>query len=131
MSYTVVLTMIALVQVAFITLLVLLLFVNRARRVRRTARAAAATRAVAEPVQRWCMGVTDVTEVRTVLRGLSEDEALDQVTFAVASRLTAEQLRELAPVLREERWVGRVLRRASSRRWWRRLDAARLLNVVG
>ena len=126
-----ILIVVALSQFAFFALLVLLLFVNRARRLRRAKRAALAERDVAEPLQKWAVGLAGVAEVRAALRRLSPDDALEQITLAAASKVAPQQLAELARTLREERWVLRALARSSSRWWWRRLDAARLLNVVG
>jgi len=127
---TVVLIALAVGQATFFALLVLLLFVNRARRVRQARRAALAAQRVAEPLQRWVLGTAKVTEVADALRRLPPQDALEQITMAVASRVAPEQLVQLARTVREERWVRRVLAQASSRWWWRRLDAARLLAVV-
>jgi HEAT repeat protein len=48
----------------------------------------------------------------------------------VAQRLAPSQLAELTRMLRSETWVVRMVARARSAFWWRRLDAARLLAVV-
>lgn len=125
-----VLLVVALCQAAFFALLVLLLFVNRARRVRQARRAALAAQHVADPLQRWVLGTAHVSDVAEVLRRLPPQDALEQITMAVASRVAPEQLAQLARAVREERWVRRILRQAGSRWWWRRLDAARLLAVV-
>ena len=126
-----VLIVVAASQVAFFVLLVFLVFVNRARRLRRATRAAIAERNLAAPLEKWAIGLGGVAEVRAALRCLPHDDALEQITLAAASKVAPEQLAELARTLRQERWVVRVLARSSSRWWWRRLDAARLLHVVG
>jgi hypothetical protein len=126
-----VIALVALIQGAFFALLVLLLFVNRARSIRKTRRAAAASARVAEPFQRWVMGRARATEVAAVLLRLEPQQALDQLTMHVASRVAPERIGELGRALREDRWVRRILRDGSSRLWWHRLDAARLLAVVG
>jgi HEAT repeat protein len=126
-----VIALVALVQGAFFALLVLLLFVNRARRMRKARRAAAASVRVAEPFQRWVMGRARATEVAAVLLRLEPQEALDQLTMHVATRVAPERISELGRALREDRWVRRILNDGFSRFWWNRLDAARLLAVVG
>lgn len=126
-----VILLVAAIQGAFFALLVLLLVVNRARRMIRGRRAAAAANRVGEPLQRWLLGVGTTTDVASALRRLPERDALDQLTVHVAPRVAPEHLAQLARALREDRWVRRTLRQASSRLWWRRLDAARLLAVVG
>ena len=126
-----VIALVAIVQGAFFALLVLLLFVNRARRLRKARRAAAASVRVAEPFQRWVMGRARATEVAAVLLRLQPQEALDQLTMHVAALAAPERIGELGRALREDRWVRRVLNDGSSRLWWHRLDAARLLSVVG
>lgn len=122
---------VAIMQGGFFVLLVLLLFVNSARRALRSRRAAAAANRVNEPLQRWLLGTAYAADVANALRRLPERDALDQLTIHVAPRVPAEQLAQLARALREDRWVRRVLAQATSRLWWRRLDAARLLAVVG
>ncbi len=130
MRDSVILIIVALGQAAFFTLLVLLVFVTRARRARQARRAALAASHVAEPLQQWVLGTARVTDVADALRRLRPADALEQLTLAVASRVAPEQLAQLARTVREERWVRRILGQASSRWWWRRLDAARLLAVV-
>jgi HEAT repeat protein len=122
---------IAFLQGSFFLLLVLLLIVNSARRALRTRRAATAANRVHDPVQHWLMGTGYAADVANALRRLPERDALDQLTVHVAPRATPEHLAQLARALREDRWVRRILAQASSRLWWRRLDAARLLAVVG
>lgn len=122
---------VALVQGIFFALLLLLIFVNRARQSIRAQSAAAAANRVAEPLQKWLLGVGTATDVANVLRRLSERDALDQLTIHVAPKAAPEKVAQLARSLREDRWVRRILAQADSTWWWRRLDAARLLSVVG
>lgn len=126
-----VLIVVALSQAVFFVLLVFLLFVNRARRLRRARRAAIAERNIAAPLQRWALGLGEVGEVQAALRSLPPADALEQMTLAVASKVPLERLAELSHSLRDEPWVRAALEQSSSRWWWRRLDAARLLNAVG
>jgi len=130
MRFSVIL-LVAIIQGAFFALLVLLLFVNRARRSHRSRAAVSAANMVAEPFQRWLLGTGTAADLANVLRRLPERDALDQLTIHVAPRAAAEHLAQLARALREDRWVRRILAQSTSRWWWRRLDAARLLAVVG
>jgi len=126
-----VILLVALIQGAFFALLVLLLVVNRARRMLRSRRTTAAANRVSEPLQKWVVGAGTATDLASALRRLPERDALDQLTTHVATKLTPEHLTHLARQLREDRWVRRILSQSTSRLWWRRLDAARLLAVVG
>ena len=126
-----VMLVVAIVQGIFFALLLLLIFVNRARQSYRAQRAAAAANRVAEPLQRWLLGIGTAADLANVLRRLPEREALDQLTIHVAPKAAPEHLAQLARALREDRWVRRILAQSTSRWWWRRLDAARLLAVVG
>jgi len=126
-----VMMVVAIVQGMFFALLLLLIFVNRARQSYRAQRAAAAANKVAEPLQRWLLGIGTAADLANVLRRLPEREALDQLTIHVAPKAAPEHLAQLARALREDRWVRRILGQSTSRWWWRRLDAARLLAVVG
>jgi HEAT repeat protein len=126
-----VILLVAIIQGAFFALLVLLLVVNRARRMLRGRRAAAAANRVQDPLQKWLIGAGSATDLASALRRLPERDALDQLTIHVVTRVTSEHLAQLARALREDRWVRRILAQSSSRFWWRRLDAARLLAVVG
>jgi HEAT repeat protein len=121
---------VALVQGFFFALLLLLIFVNRARQSIRAQSASAAANRVAEPLQKWLLGIGTATDVASVLRRLPERDALDQLTIHVAPKAAPEHVAQLARSLREDRWVRRILAQADSRWWWRRLDAARLLSVV-
>jgi len=122
---------VAIVQGIFFGLLLLLIFVNRARQSYRAQRAASAANKVAEPLQRWLLGIGTAADLANVLRRLPEREALDQLTIHLAPKAAPEHLAQLARALREDRWVRRILAQSTSRWWWRRLDAARLLAVVG
>jgi hypothetical protein len=130
MSESFVLALIAIAQSAFFVLLVVMLIVNRARRRSRERREAAAATRFAEPLRRWILGTGDVRQVTVALRQMSPRIALRQATVAATSRVAPAQLGELARALRGERWVARVLDRARSRFWWRRLEAARFLSLV-
>ena len=126
-----VMLVVAVAQGTFFGLLLLLIFVNGARRNYRTQRIASSSNRVAEPLQRWLLGFGTATDLASVLRRLPERHALDQLTIHVAPSVPPAQLAQLARSLRSDRWVRRMLAQATSLWWWRRLEAARLLAVVG
>jgi hypothetical protein len=65
------------------------------------------------------------------LRRVPPAVALDQVLRLGRERLADDARPALGAALRDERWVRRALRGAGDPRWWRRLQAAHLLGVVG
>jgi HEAT repeat protein len=125
------LVVIAVMQSVFLVLIVLLLVFNRERRTRFVREREAAQRMVREPVQRWLVGTGDVGEVAAALRTLDRGMALVQTVHLATNVVPATQVEELSAALRNEPWVVATLARARSRRWWRRLEAARLLGVIG
>lgn len=130
MSYPTALAVIAVAQGAFMVLTLILLAVNRARRHVRGRGERLAEGELTGAVQRWQLGAGSVTDVAVALRQMPPEIALEQASLLVAARVPATQRGELATALRRERWVATVLARATSRFWWRRLQAARLLSVV-
>jgi HEAT repeat protein len=129
MTETLALTLIALSQCAFFSLLVVLLVAHRARGGARARRDTAATIHAAEPLRHWLIGTGSAVRVGTAFRQLPPEMAREQIIL-VAGRLAPSQLTELTRVLRTESWVVRIVSRARSIFWWRRLEAARLLAVV-
>jgi HEAT repeat protein len=65
------------------------------------------------------------------LRALPTGAALHVLVDATDARLTADAGASLGGALRDEAWVARVLLGAGDRRWWRRLEAGRLLALTG
>ncbi|MBC7790472.1 MAG: HEAT repeat domain-containing protein [Anaerolineae bacterium] len=114
-----------------VVLIVVLLIANRLRQKIRAQRASGAASSVAEPMRRWLVGMASANEVAVALRLVDPETALDELLRVVASRVPSTQLDELALVLHEEAWVRDVMEREHSRLWWRRLDAARILSVIG
>lgn len=103
----------------------------RARMDARNRQVEAAVRAVEPVLHSWLVDGADVLAVRQALRGLPPHAAFRALARLVTQQVTLEHQQMLAQVLRAEPWVHRILRRARSRAWWRRFDAARLLCVVG
>ena len=125
------LLVIAVAQLAFATLLIALLFANRVRQRRLAARAAAVAQRVTEPVNAWMIGAGGAGPVVDVLRTLSPEQALEQLLMVSTLSVPEEQVDELAALLRREAWTQDMMRHCHSRLWWRRLQAARLLSVIG
>ena len=126
-----VLVVIAVAQLAFGTLLVVLLFANRRRQRRLAARNAHVAQRVAGPLNDWLIGAGSVRGVVETLRSLLPEQALEQLLMVSTLSVPEEQVDELAALLRQEPWIREMLRHARSRLWWRRLQAARLLTVIG
>lgn len=88
--------------------------------------------AALEPLlHRWLIDDVPVEAIVQVLRGLPAHVALRSVARLATPYLTFERQQRLAPRLRHERWVQRLLVGHDSLLWWRRFDAARLLSIVG
>jgi HEAT repeat protein len=64
------------------------------------------------------------------LGALARDVATRHLLSIAASQLAGEQLRDLVARVRPAEWVERTLAGGTSRRWWKRMEAARLLAVV-
>lgn len=79
----------------------------------------------------WLVDNADVHQFVHALRGERPHVAFRSVARLATAYLTFERQQVLAPLLRPEPWVRRVLRQGRSRLWWRRFDAARLLSIVG
>ncbi|HEY0970603.1 MAG TPA: HEAT repeat domain-containing protein [Gemmatimonadales bacterium] len=84
---------------------------------------------VALALRELLLGATADGLVAT-LRSLPRRHALEALLDQVPTRVPATRLPEIAEALRSEPWVRSTLGGARSRRWGRRLEAARLLEVV-
>lgn len=122
---------IAIAQGAFLVALVLLMLANRARRRHHGRDAAMLDAGVADTFTQWLLGNTGTDTVVRQLREVDPETALEQAMEAVAKRIPPERRDELVAGLRGEPWVAHFLKRATSRIWWRRLEAARTLTVAG
>lgn len=131
MTFLHVLAIIAVAQGAFLVFLTVALLGHRAVVRRARVRRVVVSREVSVPLQEWMLGIGPISSVATALREAPWQIALEEAALAASSRITTEQLDELAAVLRTEAWMVRVLSRFSASFWWRRLDAARALAIVG
>ena len=83
------------------------------------------------PIRDWIAAEGPVKDVVAGLRALPPSNVVGYASFLVRSIVPSERRAELAELLRGEAWVRRAIANASSRRWWRRIDAARALAIVG
>ena len=125
-----VLTVLAVAQILFLLLLSLLLLTNRSRTAGRRRAQRIATAATAGPLRDWAALGGSIEPLRAALAALPAAAAAEQLLLN-ATRIPPSMLAELSAAVREERWAEAVLSRARSRLWWRRLEAARLMAIVG
>lgn len=124
------LLIIALLQLTFIVLTLFLLFVTRLRGSRWRARGDDAERLLAGPLRRIMLGDDDGEELAAALSRLRPDVAVREVMAIGGARLSPEQRRNLASLVRHADWVERTLSQATSGKWWKRMEAARLYSIV-
>lgn len=131
MSLLVVLGVIAVAQLVFVIMLTAFVVVRRERLQRRRTRVRGGRARLGEPLAQWLMGSSSVLHVVEALRGLPPDAALAFTSEIHDTRVPLAQRALLGAALREEAWARWALAGADSWRWWRRLDAARALGIVG
>lgn len=126
-----ILGVVALVQLVFLLLLVAFLFVRR--RYDRQQRAAfiLARRGLEIPMRNWIVAGAHPEPVVNALRALPPGTAVGFVSLLAREIIPAGQRDELADALRGEHWVQRAIAQSASRFWWRRLESARALALVG
>lgn len=86
--------------------------------------------ALREPLRNFLVRGKSVDAIAIELSRLPPAIAARQIERLGASILAREQLEILATRLKDEPWVLKRLAGANSRRWWKRLAAARLLPMV-
>ncbi len=123
------LVIVALLQGTMLAALMLFILTNRwIRRRRRTA--LLPRRAILDAtMRRWALGEVGPEPVGRALEGLPTAAAVDALV-EWASRLPVERWSILAQEIERRPWAARVRAGATSRRWWKRLQAARFLSVV-
>lgn len=130
-TFAVVFGVVAVVQGIFLALLLLFLTVRRRYDRQRRAAFAAGQAALAEPLRNWIVAGAHPEPVVAALRRLPAGTAVGYVSLLARQTIPAAQRDELAVALRNERWMTRALEQGRSRFWWRRLEAARALSIVG
>ncbi|MGH7710822.1 MAG: HEAT repeat domain-containing protein [Gemmatimonadaceae bacterium] len=91
----------------------------------------AAVESLEPALQAWLVLGGELDAVRSALRAVRPYAAFRSLARIATQQVTFERQQILAAALRDEPWVGSILRHARSRFWWRRFDCARLLSVVG
>ena len=125
------LAIIAVIQGVTLALLVVLILFNRGVRDRRRAGVRPRRAAVDEAMRAWTLagGPVGLGTVMTRLSRLPTNAAIDALV-AWSARLPADGWQALAAKVTELRWAAAVRSWSTSRQWWRRLQAARLLSVA-
>lgn len=127
----VILAVVGLVQLAFLALLLAFVLVRR-RYDRERRRAFVAGRdALAGPLRDWIVAGAHPEPVVRALRMLPRDTAVGYVSLLARQTIPEAQRNELAVALRGEPWIRAAVARRRSRYWWRRLEAARALSIIG
>ena len=123
------LVVVALVQGVVLVALMLLIMINRW--IRGLARARLQPRRVVldAAMRGWALGEVAADQVVRGLEALPIPAAVE-VLVAWASRLPGDRWQALALELEHRPWAIRIRGAARSRRWWKRLQAARFLSVV-
>jgi len=122
---------IAVAQAVFSVLLGVFVFARREKLLRRAATVARHRGRLGAPLAKWLVGSGTVTPLRDALRALPHDTALVFASELHETRVPRELHADFGAALRDEPWVTWAIAGAPQRRWWRRLDAARALGIVG
>ncbi len=119
------------VQLVFLLLLMLFVVVRRQYDRERRRAFVAARDALAAPLRDWIVAGAHPDPVVRALRALPPGTAVGYVSLLARQTIPESQRNELAMALRNEGWITAAVRRRGSRLWWRRLEAARALGLVG
>lgn len=131
MSLLVALGVIAVAQAIFVVMLAIFVVLRRERLIRRADRVRGGRTSINAPLAQWLCGTGDVRRVADVLRALPYDAALAFAAELVDTRVARSTRASFGEALRHEPWINWALGGVTSWRWWRRLDAARALGIVG
>ena len=121
---------VAIVQFAFLALLLAFLVVRRFYDRRQRAAFEAGRGEVAIPLRAWLVGGAHPAPVVAVLRRMPRGTAVGYLALLARQTIPDTNRDELAEALRGEPWLAAAMRQATSRFWWRRLEAARALSLV-
>ncbi len=126
----IVIVVVGALQALFIAALLIVLAVAHRRSGRGEAEDDAIAAALRPPARALVLGDDEGEALAGALAGLSPDVASRQLRSIAASQIASEQLRHLAAHVRPAAWVELKLADGTSTRWWKRMEAARLLSVV-
>jgi len=127
----VILGVVGVVQVVFLVLLLAFVLVRRRYDRQRRASFVSARDALSGPLRDWIVAGAHPEPVVRALRALPEGTAVGYVSLLARQTIPESQRNELAIALRGERWMQAAVARRRSRFWWRRLEAARALSIIG
>jgi HEAT repeat protein len=130
-SLLVVLVVVAVAQAIFVVMLTLYVLVRRERLLRRANRLRLGRTRTGTPLAHWLTGSGSAQRIADALRAMPRDAALSFASELRDVRVPQSMRASFAMALRDEPWVAWALAGASSVRWWRRLDAARALGIIG
>lgn len=131
MSAAVVLVVVGIVQIAFLALLFVFVLVRRRYDRDRLAAFVAGRDALAGPMRDWIVAGAHPEPVVRALRALPRGTAVGYLALLARQSIPEAQRTELAAALRNESWISTAVQQRFSRYWWRRLEAARALSIVG
>jgi hypothetical protein len=127
----VILGIVGVVQVAFLVLLLGFVLVRRRYDRERRKTFVAGRDALAGPLRDWIVAGAHPEPVVRALRALPKGTAVGYVSLLARQTIPESQRNELAVALRGEPWMRAAVARRRSRFWWRRLEAARALSIIG
>lgn len=131
MSLLLALVVVATAQAVFVVMLGIFVFARRATLLRRSATVRRSRGKLSAPLARWLVGSAPMLPVQEALRALPRDAALVFASEIRDARVPRERHADFGAALRGEPWANWAIAGATQRRWWRRLDAARALGIVG
>lgn len=131
MNSAVVFGVIALVQALFLALLFVFLTIRRRYDRQRQATFQAGRDQLAVPLREWVVAGADPKPLVAALARLPRGTAVGFLALLARQTITINQRDELADLLRQEPWIHHALAQRTSRYWWRRLEAARALSIIG
>ncbi|MGH7654598.1 MAG: hypothetical protein ACREN6_08045, partial [Gemmatimonadaceae bacterium] len=131
MSTVVVLGVIAVVQTVFLVMLVAFLLGRRVYDRARRAAFSSGRAALATPMRDWLVADAGIAPVVDALAALPAAAVVGYTAFFVRGNVPLEKRAELAGAIRDARWIRRAVAAAGSRWWWRRIEAARAIALVG
>ncbi len=131
MSSAIVFGVIATVQVAFLFLLFIFLSVRRRYDRQRQAAFMAGKSSLSVPLRDWVVAGANPAALVAALRELPKGTAVGYLALLARQTITIDQRDQLAELLRQEPWIHAALAQRHSPYWWRRLEAARALSILG
>ena len=130
MTATLVAGVIAAAQAVFLLVLLLLIAVRRGWDHSRRVALATQRAALVGPLRDWLVADGAARDVVSVLVRLPSASTVTAASLLMRTVVPAERRPELAALLRAEPRLQQSVRNATSRWWWRRIEAARALSVV-